>query len=53
MTNVAVVQGESYDTQVVEQAMQDCSQIGASDGVLVEPNMLKSVEKELSVTIHP
>lgn len=61
MTKVAVVQANSYDTQIVEQAMTELlahlggmSQfIQPGDRVLVKPNMLEGVDKGLAVNTHP
>ncbi|MEG6585434.1 hypothetical protein [Dendrosporobacter sp. 1207_IL3150] len=61
MTKVAVVQANSYDPQVVEQAMTELlahlggmsKYIQPGERVLVKPNMLEGVDKGLSVTTHP
>ena len=61
MTKVAVVKADSYDTKIVEQAMAELlahlggleKYIQAGERVLVKPNMLEAVPKELSVTTHP
>lgn len=61
MTKVAVVKAGSYDPQVVEQVMQELLAhlggidkfISPGDRVLIKPNMLEGVKKELSVTTHP
>lgn len=61
MTKIAAVQANSYDTQIVEQAMQELldhlggisQYIQTGDRVLVKPNMLEGVDKGLSVTTHP
>lgn len=61
MQKVAVVKTESYDTQVVEQAMQELlAHLGGmekfitpGDKVLIKPNMLEGVDKDKSVTTHP
>lgn len=61
MTKVAVVKAESYDQQVVEQAMSELldhfggmSQfVQPGDRVLVKPNMLEGVDKCHCVTTHP
>ena len=61
MTKVAVVKAESYDTQVVDEAMQELlAHLGGmsrfiqpGDRVLVKPNMLGGVDKDKAVTTHP
>jgi Uncharacterized conserved protein len=61
MTKVAVVKADSYDTEVVEQAMAEIlAEFGGmsqfvqpGERVLVKPNMLEGVDKGLSVTTHP
>nr|WP_092067155.1 hypothetical protein [Dendrosporobacter quercicolus]NSL46436.1 hypothetical protein [Dendrosporobacter quercicolus DSM 1736]SDL50301.1 hypothetical protein SAMN04488502_10168 [Dendrosporobacter quercicolus] len=61
MTKVAVVKADSYDTQVVEQAMAEilaefggmAQFIQPGDRVLVKPNMLEGVDKGKHVTTHP
>ncbi|SEP14098.1 DUF362 domain-containing protein [Propionispora vibrioides] len=61
MTKVAAVKADSYDPQIVGQAITDLlahlggmSQfIQPGDRVLVKPNMLEAVEKGLCVTTHP
>lgn len=61
MIKVAVVKADSYDTQVVEQAMTELldhlggisQYIQSGERVLVKPNMLEGVDKSLSVTTHP
>lgn len=61
MVKVAAVKTDSYDTQVVEQAMQDLfihlggieNFIKPRDKVLIKPNMLEPIEKGYSVTTHP
>jgi uncharacterized protein (DUF362 family) len=61
MTKVAVVKADSYDQQVVEQAMSELlghlgdmsKYIQPGECVLVKPNMLEGVDKGLSVTTHP
>lgn len=61
MTKVAAVKADSYDPQVVQQAITDLlahlggiSQfIQPGDRVLVKPNMLEAVEKGLCVTTDP
>lgn len=61
MTKVAVVKADSYDTQVVEQAMQDLlthlggieKYINPGERVLVKPNMLEAADKASGITTHP
>ena len=61
MTKVAVVKSDSYDTQVVEQAMAELlnhlggiSQfIKSGDRVLIKPNMLEAADKASGITPHP
>ncbi|SHJ37296.1 DUF362 domain-containing protein [Propionispora hippei] len=61
MTKVVIVKANSYDTQVVEQVMQDLlahlggieRYINAGERVLVKPNMLEAVDKASGVTTHP
>lgn len=61
MTKVAVVKADSYETQIVEQAMSELlAQLGGmsqyiqtGDRVLVKPNMLEGVDKGKCVTTHP
>lgn len=61
MSRVAVVQANSYDAQIVEQAMIELlahlggmsQYINPGERVLVKPNMLEGVDKGLSVTTHP
>lgn len=61
MTKVAVVKANSYDTKVVDQAMQELlahlggmSQfIQPGDRVLVKPNMLEAADKVFGITTHP
>lgn len=61
MTKVAVAKANSYETQIVEQAMEELlahlggmsQYIQPGDRVLVKPNMLEGVDKGLSVTTHP
>ncbi|MEG6585412.1 DUF362 domain-containing protein [Dendrosporobacter sp. 1207_IL3150] len=61
MRKVAVVKANSYDTQIVEQAMTELlthlggmsKYIKPGERVLVKPNMLEGVDKGLSVTTHP
>ena len=61
MTKVAAVKADSYDPQIVGQAITDLlahlggiSQfIQPGDRVLVKPNMLEAVEKGLCVTTDP
>ena len=61
MTKVAVVQANSYDPHIVEQAMTELlahlggmsKYIQPGDRVLVKPNMLEGVDKGKHVTTHP
>lgn len=61
MPKVAVVKANSYDTQIVEQAITELlahlggmsTYIQPGERVLVKPNMLEGVDKSLSVTTHP
>ncbi len=61
MTKVAAVKASCYDKQVVGQAMQELlNELGGisefikhGETVLIKPNMLEGVKKELSVTTHP
>lgn len=61
MTKVAVVKADTYDEKVVELAMKELlDELGGisefvkpGDRVLVKPNMLEGVDKDLSVTTHP
>lgn len=61
MTKVAAVKAESYDTQVVTQAMQELlahlggieKYINPGDRVLVKPNMLEAADKASGITTHP
>ncbi|SDE00568.1 hypothetical protein [Sporomusa acidovorans] len=61
MTKVAVVKADSYDPQVVEQAMAEImTEFGGmsqfvqpGDRVLVKPNLLEGVDKGKCVTTHP
>ncbi|WP_312561460.1 hypothetical protein [Anaerospora sp.] len=61
MTKVAAIKADSYDPQIVQQAISDVlahlggmSQfIQPGDRVLVKPNMLEAVEKGLCVTTDP
>lgn len=61
MQKVAAVKADSYDPQVVEQAMAELldhlggisQYIQPGERVLVKPNMLEGVDKGLSVTTHP
>ena len=61
MTKVAVVQADSYDTHIVEQAIADLlahlggieKYINPGEQVLVKPNMLEGVDKDKAVTTHP
>ncbi|EIW15706.1 MULTISPECIES: hypothetical protein [Pelosinus] len=61
MTKVAVVKADSYDPQIVGQAVTDLLAhfggldkfINQGDRVLLKPNMLEGVDKGLSVTTHP
>ena len=58
MQKVAVIKADSYDQQVVDQAMQEllahlggiAKFIQPGDRVLVKPNMLEGVDNGLSVT---
>lgn len=61
MTKVAAVKANSYDYEEVELGIKEAldllggiSQfIKPGDKVLIKPNMLEGVKKELSVTTHP
>jgi len=61
MAKVVVVKVDNYDEQVVEQAMQELLEelggisefIKPNDKVLIKPNMVEGVAKELMVTTHP
>ena len=61
MTKVAVVKADSYDTQVVEQAVAELlthlggieKYINPGDRVLIKTNMLEGVDKDKAVTTHP
>lgn len=61
MCKVAVVKGENYNTDVVERALNEALSllggidkfVNPGDKVLIKPNMLEAVPKELSVTTHP
>lgn len=61
MTKVAAVKAESYEPQVVEQAMAELlAEFGGmaqftqpGDRVLVKPSMLEGVDKGKYVTTHP
>jgi uncharacterized protein (DUF362 family) len=61
MQKVAVVKADSYDTQVVDQAMQELlTHLGGmsqfvqhGDRVLVKPNMLEAADKASGITTHP
>jgi len=61
MTKVAAIKADSYDPQIVEQAITELlahlggiSQfIQPGDRVLVKPNMLEGVDKGKHVTTHP
>jgi len=61
MTKVAVVKADSYDTQIVEQAMNELlAELGGmsqfvqpGDRVLVKPNMLEGLLPEKAATTHP
>jgi len=58
---VAVVKADSYDQQVVNQAMQELlahlggieKYINSSDKVLIKPNMLEAVDQASEITTHP
>ncbi|MBP2633102.1 MAG: hypothetical protein H6Q70_3730 [Firmicutes bacterium] len=60
MTKVAAVKADSYDTQVVDQAMQELlahlggieKYINPGDRVLVKPNMLEAADKASGITTH-
>lgn len=61
MTKVAAVKANSYDTQVVEQAITELlAHLGGlsqfvkpGDRVLIKPNMLEGMPPEKAVTTHP
>lgn len=61
MATVVVVKANSYEEQVVELAIKELlDELGGiakfikpGDKVLIKPNMLEGVEKDLSVTTHP
>ncbi|SMD13247.1 hypothetical protein [Sporomusa malonica] len=61
MTKVAVVKSDSYDTQIVEQAITELlahlggmsKYIQPGARVLVKPNMLEGVDEGKCVTTHP
>lgn len=61
MATVVVVKADSYDQQVVELAMKELfDELGGiskfikpNTKVLIKPNMLEGLKKELSVTTHP
>ena len=61
MTNVAAVKADSYDTQVVEQAVQELlAELGSmkqfikpGDKVLLKPNLVEGVHPDKAVTTHP
>ena len=58
---VVVVKADTYDEQVVEQAMQELLAhlggldkfISAGDRVLLKPNMVEGVDKGTCVTTYP
>lgn len=61
MVKVVVARADSYDQQVVELAIKEVlNELGGisqfikpGDKVLIKPNILEGVKKELSVTTHP
>ncbi|MBC8015702.1 MAG: DUF362 domain-containing protein, partial [Sporomusaceae bacterium] len=61
MVKVAVVKADSYDKHVVELALKELlDELGGiakfikpNTKVLIKPNMLEGVKKELSITTHP
>ena len=61
MTTVSAVKAESYDTQVVEQAMDELlgliggmeQYVKPGEKVLIKPNMLEGLSPEKAVTTHP
>jgi uncharacterized protein (DUF362 family) len=61
MTKVVVAKADTYDEQVVELAIKELlDELGGisqfikpGDKVLIKPNMVDGVKKELSVTTHP
>jgi uncharacterized protein (DUF362 family) len=61
MVRVAAIKADTYDEQVVASAMKELLDglggisefIKPGDKVLIKPNMLDAVKKELAVTTHP
>jgi uncharacterized protein (DUF362 family)/Pyruvate/2-oxoacid:ferredoxin oxidoreductase delta subunit len=61
MVKVAAIKADTYDEQVVASAMKELlDELGGiaefikpGDKVLIKPNMLDAVKKELAVTTHP
>ncbi|MDF2501125.1 MAG: hypothetical protein K0Q77_1839 [Anaerosporomusa subterranea] len=61
MAKVAVVQANSYDSQIVDQAMTELlahlagmsKYIQPGERVLVKPNLLEGLPPEKAVTTHP
>lgn len=61
MVKVAAIKADTYDEQVIASAMKELlDELGGiaefikpGDKVLIKPNMLDAVKKELAVTTHP